>query len=319
MFSTQTMLTTHIATLRSDLKRPFRLLLCGDPALIVEMRALLLRAEQGHEPSDDAAALLETIAPHRRETWAGDDIKLIVFLGRRGDEQLPLTELTHFRVPILALVVDPENQAAPAPLATPAAGRVERLIVPNLELDALKVRAFPYVAEAVKAVAVPVAQRYPVLREAICALLTRDAARSAMKVSAASALVDQVPILGFLVSSASDLVAISAIQMNLALKIGGAYRRDPELATVWELLPIVGGGFGWRALSRELSGFVPMAGLAIKAAIAYAGTVVVGEGVAFYYRTGRHMSSGQVAEIYADTKRAAVEIAREFFVRLRRR
>ena len=59
--------------------------------------------------------------------------------------------------------------------------------------------------------------------------------------------------------------------MNLTLKIGAVYGREPDLSAAWELLPVIGGGLGWRALSRELAGFVPVAGLAIKSGIALCG------------------------------------------------
>ena len=311
----------NVAALRGDVKRPFRILFCGDPAYIAELRATFLSPAHGHEASDDAPAMLETIAPQRHETIAGDDIKLIVFLGRPGDEHASLADLVHFKVPILALFVDPESPPTMS-VNLPAAERIERVIVPSLDAESLRLRAFPFIAEAVKSVSVAVGRRYPVLREAICTVMTRDTARLALKISAASAIVDQVPLLGFVigtVASASDIVAISALQMNLTLRIGSTYMRDPDLGAVWELLPIIGGGLGWRALSRELAGFVPMAGLVIKSAIAYAGTMVVGEGAAFYYRTGRHMSSTQATELYADTKRAAMEMAREMIARLRGR
>ena len=311
----------NIAALRGDVKRPFRILLCGDPALIVDFRATLLRESHGHRPSLEAAALLETIAPQRRETIVGDDVKLIVFLGRPCDENVSLDDLLPFKVPILALFVDADGTPTQV-CKLPVAGKVERVLVAGLDSENLRPRVFPFMAEAVKNVAVAVGHCYPVLREAICTVITRDTARLALKISAASAMVDQVPLLGFVigtVASAGDIVAISALQMNLTMKVGSIYARDPDIGTVWELLPIIGGGLGWRALSRELAGFLPMAGLVIKSAIAYAGTMVVGEGAAFYYRTGRHMSAAQAAELYAETKRAAMDIAREMITRLRNR
>jgi uncharacterized protein (DUF697 family) len=203
----------------------------------------------------------------------------------------------------------------------PSEGVVERMTVASLEAEHLRLSALPFMGEALKSVAVAVGRRYPLLREALCTVLTRDIARIALKIAAGSAIADQVPLLGFIigrVASAGDIVAISAMQMNLALKIGSVYMRDPDLGSIWEMLPVIGGGLGWRALSRELLAFVPFAGLMIKAAIAYAGTIVVGEGAAFYYRTGRHMSAAQASELYAETRRAAMDIAREMIGRLRK-
>ena len=143
-----------------------------------------------------------------------------------------------------------------------------------------------------------------------------------MKVAAASAVVDHVPLLGIVlgaVASAGDMVAITGIQIVLMMQIGAVYDHEPEVADIWELLPVVGGGLGWRMLSRELSGFIPVAGVAIKGAIAYAGTIVVGEGVSFYYQHGRHMTKAQAAALYEEMKRAGMGFARELYQRLRRR
>ncbi len=120
-------------------------------------------------------------------------------------------------------------------------------------------------------------------------------------------------------ASAGDMVAITGIQIALMMQISAVYGKDPDIGQIWELLPIVGGGFGWRMLYRELSGFIPVAGIAIKSAIAYAGTIVVGEGVAFYYAEGRHMTKAQAAQLYAETKSAAMRFARETYDRFRKK
>ena len=174
--------------------------------------------------------------------------------------------------------------------------------------------------ECSRGVEIAVGRRLPVLRENVAAKLTRDAAANALKVSVASAVVDHIPVIGVIlgaVASAGDMVAITGIQVMLMLHIEAAYGRDPDVQRIWQLLPVIGGGFGWRALARELSGFVPVAGIAIKGAIAYAGTIVVGEGVTFFLEHGKHMTKGQAAQIYTRTKNDALRFCRELVDRLR--
>ena len=89
------------------------------------------------------------------------------------------------------------------------------------------------------------------------------------------------------------------------------------MARMWELLPVVGGGFGWRALARELSGFIPVGGVIIKSAIAYAGTIVVGEGATFFEQHGRHMSKADAAKVYEDARKSAQSFARDVLTRIR--
>ena len=112
-------------------------------------------------------------------------------------------------------------------------------------------------------------------------------------------------------ASAGDMVAITGFQMMLLLHIEATYGSDPDVQRMWKLLPVIGGGFGWRTLARELAGFVPVAGVAIKGAIAYAGTIVVGESVTFFLEHGKHMSKAQAAQIYDRTKADAMRFARD--------
>ena len=49
----------------------------------------------------------------------------------------------------------------------------------------------------------------------------------------------------------------------------------------------MGAGFGFRAVARELLDFVPVAGWALKASIAYAGTKAIGEAAVRYFEARR--------------------------------
>jgi uncharacterized protein (DUF697 family) len=306
----------------AEVRRPFRFFLCGDPALISELRATLLWGHEDDFVPLDAAATLETIDPTRHATLVGSDARCVIFLGRAGDAAgARLDLLAKLGLPLFVVTVDPTADPE-IPLIAPVAGKQGDYVVPSLDRDGLRGRLFPHLIDCCKGVEVPVGRRLPALREAVAAKLTRDAASNALKIAAASAIIDNVPVLGLVlgaVASAGDMVAITAIQVSLLMNIGTAYGKDPDMASVWEMLPIVGGGLGWRALARELSGFIPVAGIAVKGGIAYAGTIVVGEGITFYYEHGRHMSKAQATAIYEDTKRAALSFAREFTSRIRRR
>ncbi|HXP91928.1 MAG TPA: hypothetical protein VN905_00525 [Candidatus Binatia bacterium] len=302
-------------------RKPFRFLLCGDPALVSELRRTFLAGHDGFVPLD-AAATLETIDISAGRTILVEDAKCILFLGRGNDAAgARLDVLTPLRVPIFAITVDPQAQPA-GPGSAPERGKIEHYIVPALDRDALRPKVIPHVVDCCKGHEIAVARRLPAFRDAVAAKLTRDAASNSLKVAMASGLVDHIPVLGFVVgavASAGDMIAITGIQTMLTMQIGAAYGRDPEMSHVWELLPVVGGGFGWRALSRELTGFVPVAGVLLKGAIAYAGTMVVGESVNFFYQHGRHMSRADAAKLYEEAKSTAMQFARDLIDRLRKR
>jgi uncharacterized protein (DUF697 family) len=309
-----------VRAVHAHVRKPFRFLLCGDPALIAEMRALLLSGHADSTVPPDAAACLETVSPNAAIGSDARDVSAAFFLGHPGDLAFAdLSALRAAKIPILAIAVDATSPPS-GPSSPPERGSVAEYVVPAITREALRGRVFPHIVECARGVEIAVGRRLPVLRETVAGKLSRDAARNALKVSLASAVVDHIPVVGLVLgafASAGDMVAITGIQMMLFLHIEAAYGKDPDLQRLWQLLPVVGGGFGWRALARQLSGFIPVAGIAIKGAIAYAGTIVVGESVTFFQEHGRHMTRGQAARIFERTKDDAMTFARDLISKLR--
>jgi uncharacterized protein (DUF697 family) len=309
-----------VTAIRAEAKRPFRIFLCGDPALIAELRSILL-GSGGNGVPPDAGATLETLYPGRPAVMS-DEAKAVVFLGRPGDQQgADFGPLFALKLPIFSLTVHADETPS-APLAPPERGKIAEYALPALDIPSLRASFFPHLVQVCGGAEVAIARRLPVLREFCAAKLTRDCAKRALTIAAASAVLDHVPLAGLVIgpiASAGDMVAITGLQMALFLQIGACYGRDPDLQRIWEMLPVVGGGFGWRALSRELSGFIPVAGIAIKGAIAYAGTIVVGEGVTFYFEHGRQMSAADASKLYDEAKASAMSLAREIVTRLRKK
>src|SRR5580693_6034813 len=305
----------------AHVRKPFRFLLCGYPALIAELRALLL---SGHDASvpPEAAACLETVPPNGPLVTNPREVRAVIFLGRPGDAAgADFSAVSVLRVPILALTVDPAGQPS-GPPSPPSAGESSEYVVSGITREALRARFFPHLVECSGGVEIAVGRNLPVLRDTVAAKLTRDAANTALKVALASAVVDHIPLVGIVLGafvSAGDMVAITGIQVMLMLHIEATYGRDPDMQRAWRLLPIIGGGFGWRTLARELAGFVPVAGIAIKGAIAYAGTIVVGEGVTFFHEQGAHMTKGQASALYEQARNDALRFARELAARILKR
>ena len=301
-------------------RRPFKFFLCGDPGLISELRAVMLAGQDGGTIPYEAAAALETLDAQRGVDTT--DARAVICVARPADRgSLNLQRLTALRLPVFVLIVDRDAASASGPTQPPAAGGADEYVVGHVAIETLRGRFLPHLIECCKGIEVAVGRRLPALRDTVSVKLTRDASMAALKVAGASAVVDHVPFLGVVLgafASGADMMAITGIQMTLMLNIGATYGRDPDLSQMWELLPVVGGGFGWRALARELSGFIPVGGVFIKAAIAYAGTTVVGEGVAFFYRNGRQMNREDASKIYDDAKASAMTFARDLLTRFRR-
>jgi uncharacterized protein (DUF697 family) len=115
------------------------------------------------------------------------------------------------------------------------------------------------------------AAQLPVLREAVCDhLIASFSKRNA--VIAAAVFVPGV-----------DMPVLTLNQIRLVLRIALAHGEQIDSRRATELLGVVGVGFGMRAVARELLDFVPVAGWAVKGAIAYSGTKAVGEAAVRYF------------------------------------
>ena len=312
--------TLNPGAVHAGARRPFVFFLGGAPALVNEMRIALLSGHEDGTISSEAAAALVTLDPERTAVDTTDARAVIWCVPSGGAAAAPLTRLVPLGLPVLVLTVDPQTTAPAGPPSAPKAGEAGDYAVDRIAIETLAGRFLPHLIDCCRGIEIAVGRQLPALRETVCAKLTRDAALAALKIAGASAVIDHVPVLGIVLgafASAGDTVAITGIQMQLLLNIGATYGRDPDLSAMWELLPIVGGGFGWRALARELSGFIPVGGMFIKAAIAYAGTVVVGEGGAYFYRHGTQMNAVDAARIYADAKTSAAQFARDVLAHFR--
>lgn len=139
--------------------------------------------------------------------------------------------------------------------------------------------------------ALPLARSlYPFRRPVVHRIIGKISKENAL-FAVATAVPDIVPLLSLpwaLGEFASDTAFITANQFRMAFFLAGAsdrpigYREQKG-----EIASLIMGAFGWRAMARELVGHIPLGGgLIPKAAIAYAGTRVVGMSMERYYRIG---------------------------------
>src|SRR5262249_37787470 len=99
---------------------------------------------------------------------------------------------------------------------------------------------------------------------------------------------------------ASDTAFLTANQIRMAFVIAAAHGCEPGFShQKAEVLSIVGGAFGFRAIARELAGHIPLGGgLIPKGAIAYAGTYAVGKGLEYYHQSDHHYSPDERKHLY---------------------
>jgi uncharacterized protein (DUF697 family) len=139
--------------------------------------------------------------------------------------------------------------------------------------------------------ALPLARQFPAFRKPVVEGIIRSVARENAMFAFLTALPDVVPSLLELPWAvgefASDTAFLTGNQVRMAFQIAAACGREAGLGRQKvEILAIVAGAFGWRAIARELIGKIPMGGgLIPKSAIAYAGTFAVGKSLEYLYQT----------------------------------
>jgi len=98
----------------------------------------------------------------------------------------------------------------------------------------------------------------------------------------------------------SDTAFITLNQVRMAFLVAAASDKKVGFnEQLGELFSIAAGAFGWRALARELAGFIPLGGgLLPKGAIAFAATYVLGKGLEHYHGVGYGYTRSQRRGVY---------------------
>jgi uncharacterized protein (DUF697 family) len=196
-----------------------------------------------------------------------DDVAALVWVGEPDDQALRAANRAG--VPIVALT---EASSVPYVLASDLVRARPGEGFPVEEIAAALARRLGEDGTALAA-------RLPVLRGPLCDHLIRTFSRRNGITSAA------VFIPGV------DMPLLTLRQIRLVLRIALAHGEDVDNRRAMELLGVVGAGFGMRAVARQLLDLIPVAGWAVKGAIAYTGTKAVGEAAVRYFETRASASS----------------------------
>ncbi len=83
----------------------------------------------------------------------------------------------------------------------------------------------------------------------------------------------------------SDMPVLTTNQARMVLRLAFCFGERLSIARATELLAVLGGGFTFRAIARQLLSFFPGPGWAIKGGVAYSGTLAVGKAAVRYFET----------------------------------
>jgi hypothetical protein len=165
--------------------------------------------------------------------------------------------------------------------------------------------------------AVPLARNFEVFRRPYVEHLVKKISRENALFSMATALPDIIPSLielpWAIAEFTSDTAFITMNQVRMAFLLAAASDRQVGyLEQKSEVAAVIASAFGWRALARQLAGKIPFGGgLISKAAIAYAGTRVVGASIERFYRIGYAYTREERESLYSQTFHHGTKVAKQ--------
>lgn len=162
-----------------------------------------------------------------------------------------------------------------------------------------------------------IARNFPLFRHAVADRIVHRVSRENALFSLVTALPNVVPSiidLPWAVGEfATDTAFLTMNQIRMALLMAAVHGQSVGYTEQKaQIAAIVAGAFGWRALARELVGKIPLGGgLIPKAAVAFAGTYVVGLGLEKVNRTGTGLSKMEKKDAYARAFAQGKEVVAE--------
>lgn len=291
-------------------RTPLRIGVAGDGALVQRFRDLTVLGRLAQDVPFPTLSLHALPADDPAQHWhLLDDCQVVVVLLRRDD--------------LIGDVVYRVKEALPAKVTAVWAGvgavepwlrgeiddiAADLKIGPFIWIDALEAEtARPLLRQIVRTLGgyeLAVARKMPLFRDLVAARIIGRTSRQNLMIAMASALPSSLPWIGPIVGLlgvTAEIIFLTSNQLRMVLQLASVYDQDMRVAErLKELLPVTGGAFGWRALSRELVGFIPAIGPGIKGSIAYAATHATGEAARWLYKTGTHMDAEERRRIYEE-------------------
>jgi hypothetical protein len=170
---------------------------------------------------------------------------------------------------------------------------------------------------------VPLARAFQPFRRPFVQRIVAKTCRENTLFSIATALPDVIPNIielpWAIAEFASDTAFLTTNQLRMAFLIAAASDREVGYREQKsEVASVIASAFGWRALARQLVGKIPFGGgLIAKAAVAYAGTRVLGLSLDHLYSIGYTYTREERESLYADALRQGRKVAAQILQHVR--
>lgn len=282
---------------------------------------------------DQAAGLLRTLGTNRYGPGGADPLFHRTLTARGSDDELrradmllvlldgsaplpttltaPLGRLAALAVPTVIAIT---GVATPADLGPPRPefAHAQIVVLPTLAgQSAADSLATAILARLPGELHLAAARRLPGLRACYARELIGTVSFTNASFAVASSLPEQIPILS-VPFVAADMLVLTKNQALMVYRLALAHGAPPEFKDrMWELGPVVGGGFIWRQLARSLVSLIPIWGVVPKVAIAYGGTYATGTAAWRWFADGEILSRERMRQLTDEAMRLGRERAAE--------
>jgi uncharacterized protein (DUF697 family) len=308
-----------LSRIRQEAETRFHLLVSGKEELA---QALALRLSEQPGKVGVHPWLVVEADPTRRTVHELGRYELALFVTERiepsEDESRVLRHLAEAGLGVVVVIVgdaleDYVGTDLPRPLET------ARVVLPAaLEPGVLREHLVPVLLEAVsRDLRLSLARQLPIVREVAIRELIEETSRANALYTASTGLARAVPILNIPLNVA-DIVVLTKNQLVMAYRIAlMTGKRGEPREVLGEIVGVVGGGFFFRQVARELVGLVPVIGIVPNVAVSYAGTRVIGHSVYLWACRDERLSGREVRRMYREAMSQGMKFARSLLRRRR--
>ena len=297
--------------IRDTADTPFELLVVADDRETAErVQAGIGGVDRGGVHPSVVTAVPADV-PHRTETPL-----LVVLASRTPELSVAMKGVDEHciraRWPRLTLIVGPDAKEAGARRVAEAArvAVIDPVGAPEELLEAI-------IAHVEGDLRLALASALPVFRPVVAAALVDETAKANASFAVTTGLAETIPVLNAPLNL-GDMVILTKNQLVMGYKIAlAAGRRDDPRSMITELLGVIGGGFLFRQVARQLVGLIPVAGLVPKVAIAYAGTYAIGRALTAWALNGAAITPETITSYTSEGLGRGREIAQQFLAQVK--
>jgi len=281
---------------------------------------LISRLEQG--PGIQKPQLFKIVSEHQsdQDLFIQPHTVILLVLDNSKKEEVPENILQKVKGNSVPLIIC-HNKTDLQPEVLPSFdGRLQGLRVEEVAVSALNKVSIdellvPAMLDIYRDHEISLARNLPLFRKTVCSKLIDDTCF----VNAAYSLTSGIAGINILLTvplNAADMVVLTKNQALMAYKIALAFDLPSDWRqTIPKLTTVVGTGFLWRTIARQLVGLIPVVGVVPKVAVAYAGTYAIGQAIYRWCASNEKINIRSLKNLYSRALVRGREVARSMVAR----